>query len=430
MKKTRLFMLVGVILLSLALVGMALAADNAQKPNPPVQVAFTGLPPTSGGIQNVGASGVNFMDPDSFSPAGATVDLCFSVHIESPDAEYMDGFDFNLPDDWTVNYVTDVPGDGCSNGHTFGVGSGNLVYWYTNGMPSGCGDWYYGDKNFCANVTVPAGCSTSWDIPWNYYGDTWGGVPHSASGSELAFCELPGLYLIPDNLQAAGCNGVPQVHEFALFNNTGTDGTFDMTYTAPAGMAELTGPETVSALYGETVPFEVTLTPNVCNFDPIVATIDAEGNGYADTATITKEIVNVPSFETVAASAPSWAGSGYPRDGCTAQNAAGEWVSYQIGDMSSYTGFWGYNTETNTWFQVGAANTPADRWAPDWAYDPDTNLCYVTGGANTPGGGTYNTAYVFDPVANAFTQLGNFTSIRAFHNSWVGTIDGTVNPML
>ncbi len=425
MKKTRLYMLVGVIMLTLALGGMALAADNAQKPNPPVQVAFTGLPPDSGGVQNIANSGVNFIDPDSISPAGFTGDLCFNVHIESPDAEYMDGFDFNLPDDWVVNSVTDVPGDGCLLGHTFGVTTGNLVYWYTDGMPSGCGEWYYGDKNFCANVTIPAGCSASWELPWNYYGDTFGSIPHSTSGSELAFCELPGVYLIPDNLEAAGCNGVPQVHEFALFNNTGADGTFDMTYTAPIGMADLTGPATVSALYGETVPFEVTLTPNVCNFDPIVATIDTAGNGYEDTATITKEIVNVPSFETVPASAPTWAGTAYPRDGCTAMNSDGDWVSYQIGDMSSYTGFWGYNTDTNTWYQPAPSNLPADRWAPDWAYDPSTNLCYVTGGASAPGGGNLTDSYVFDPVANTFTQLGNFTSMRAFHTSWVGVIDGT-----
>jgi hypothetical protein len=104
------------------------------------------------------------------------------------------------------------------------------------------------------------------------------------------------------------------------------------------------------------------------------------GNSYTDTAWINKTIASEPSWEAIPASAPTWPGDGYPRDGCTAINAAGDWVTYELGDTDSIVGFWGYNHDTNTWYQPGAANTPADRWAPDWAYDPDTNLCYVTGG--------------------------------------------------
>ncbi len=223
MNKTRLMMLVGVILLSLALVSMALAADSAQKPNPPQQVATTGVSPAGGGIQNIGNSGVNFIDPDSFSQAGGTVDLCFNVHVDSPDAEYLDGFDFDLPDDWTVNSVTDVPPTGCTNGHTYGVNPGNVVYWYTNGMPSSCGDWNVGDYNFCANVTFPAGCTASWDLPWNYYGDTWGNPPHSTSGSALATCELPvGPLAVEKSATPAVLPGDPIDYSITI-NNTSPD---------------------------------------------------------------------------------------------------------------------------------------------------------------------------------------------------------------
>ena len=82
-----------------------------------------------------------------------------------------------------------------------------------------------------------------------------------------------------------------------------------------------------------------------------------------------------------------------PANGCTALNAAGNWVTYEFGDTTSIFGFWGYNIDTNTWFQPAPTGLPADRWAPDWAYDPVTNLCYVTGGATTPGGGNLNDAY-------------------------------------
>lgn len=130
------------------------------------------------------------------------------------------------------------------------------------------------------------------------------------------------------------------------------------------------------------------------------------------------------AWQAVPDSAPAWAGNGFPHDGCTAQNAAGEWVTYVIGDTSSLVNFWAYNHDDNIWYMPGAANTPADRWAPGWAYDPDTNLCYLTGGASTPGNGNYAEAYVFDPIANSFNQLGSFTTVRDFHSSWVGTIDG------
>jgi hypothetical protein len=84
----------------------------------------------------------------------------------------------------------------------------------------------------------------------------------------------------------------------------------------------------------------------------------------------------------------------------------------------------GYNHAANTWAQVGATNTPAERYQPDWAYDAETNLCYLTGGANTNGNGTYTETYRYDPIANNFTQLGSFTTARNFHDSWVGTVDG------
>jgi hypothetical protein len=130
-------------------------------------------------------------------------------------------------------------------------------------------------------------------------------------------------------------------------------------------------------------------------------------------------------WNTVAASAPpSWNGNGYPCSGCTARNAASQWVTYLIGDQATIGGFWGYNHATNTWFNPGATGTPTDRWAPGWAYDAATNRCYLTGGATTPGGGNLTQAYMFDPVANTFTALPSFTTARDFHGAWVGSIDG------
>ena len=167
------------------------------------------------------------------------------------------------------------------------------------------------------------------------------------------------------------------------------------------------GPSVIFAPNGATVPFIVTLSPSSCSVEGEMVTglIQTFGNGYSDESLINKTISTEPSWEAVPSSSPVWAGYGYPRDGCTARNAAGEWVTYLFGDTTSIFGFWGYNITTNTWFQPQAANTPADRWAPDWAYDPETNQCYVTGGANTPGGGTYAEAYQYRPGCQCIYPL-------------------------
>lgn len=425
MNKSRLFTLLGVLILSLAIVGIAIAADNYQAPPP---VAFTGLPPDASHPDNVLNSRVDSMTPDAFASGGQTTDVFFHVVAESNDAEYMDGLELDLPDDWTVNTVYDVTGTGCGAGHTFGVEAGNEVFWMTNGGPgTGCGDWLPGEYDFGINVTVPAGCTSPWDIDWHYFGDTWGVPPHEAEGSLTALCAVPGLFLLPETQDAFGCNGLPQEHDLTLVNFTGTAGTFDMTYAVIDGVGTLTGPATLDAEQGASVDFTVTLSPDACGDigDTLVAQVGASGNTYTDTAVINKTIGAVEGWTAIDASKPTWGGSGYPRDGCTAQNAAGEWVTYEIGDVSAIFGFWGYNHDTNTWALVGADNTPADRWAPDWAYDADENLCYLTGGASAAGGGTYTESYVFDPVENEFTALGSFTSARDFHTSWVGTINTT-----
>ncbi len=161
------------------------------------------------GVDDIGSSTVNYIDPPTFSPAGVTTDLCFNITVESPDFEYLDGFDYDLPDDWTVNFVTDVAATStCGNGHVFGVDVGNQIYWYTNGMPSGCGDWTPGIYDFCANVTVPPACTIGWDLPWNIWGDNYGDPPHSVSGSIPAGCgepEAPNPVTIEFDVTANAC---------------------------------------------------------------------------------------------------------------------------------------------------------------------------------------------------------------------------------
>ncbi len=435
---------------------------------------------TPGGvIQNIGASTVNYINPDSFSPAGGTVDLCFNITVYSPDAEYMDGFDFDLPDDWTVNSVTDVAGTGCGLGHTFGVNAGNLVYWYTNGMPTGCGEWSNGTYDFCANVTVPPACTESWDLPWNIIGDTYGVPPHSVAGSAFAFCEAPNVYLTPETIDASGCAGVPQDHDFDLLNATGSDTTVDLTYSVTSGSGTCTGPASLDVLDGETVTFTATLNPSGGPGEVVVCEVfaqDALNPNYNDTSVINKTIIpgltgweqiatepnngrmdnvtasfngfawsitgyggdaNVRYYDPAAdlwtvvpGSAAPFGGANYARSGCTAGNTV-----YLYGDASGVmTGLWSYNMESNVWAQVTPSGTPPAQtgiWAPAWVSDPETGYCYMTGGATAPGAGNLTTVYVYDPGTNAWLNpLPNFTSVRDFHAAYFYTSPASGDKLL
>lgn len=260
-------------------------------------------------------------------------------------------------------------------------------------------------------------------------------TPVTVSAVSMSGYATRPVVLTPNSFNFTGCNdGSSQTREIMLLNNTNQADTFDLTYalTEPA-LGSVTGPPTATLLYGQAVSLPVTLTINTC----IPAGVEIAGqiraaaraSAYSDTAVFTKPLVSEPFWTSVPNSKPAWGGSGFPHDGCTAQNADGQWVTYLIGDLysgSSLNGFMAYNHATNTWFAPGAANTPAQRYAAAWVYDSESNLCYLTGGANntSPGTGTYNDAYRFDPVANVFTGLGNFTAARNFHTSWVGRIAG------
>jgi len=240
----------------------------------------------------------------------------------------------------------------------------------------------------------------------------------------------------PALLSFDGCNdGTSQTRAFTLLNNTNQVDTFDLSYTLdePA-IGAVTGPAAVTLANGEAISVSVTLTTVVCFPDAmdITGQVRAVGRATAHSATtfFVKLAEPVSTWVATPGSNPNGSGGRFPGDGCTAKNAAGQWVTYIIGDVynaSDLTGFVGYNHTANTWAQMGADNTPAERYQPDWAYDADANLCYLTGGANNsnPGVGTYTTAYRYDPVANVFTPLGSLTTARNFHDSWVGTVDGT-----
>jgi len=250
------------------------------------------------------------------------------------------------------------------------------------------------------------------------------GTPGSLTDSlAIRFVAPTGVRLYPSDVHAAGCAGVVQQHTFDLVNTTGGAGTFTLSYDVPSGNGTLSGPPDVTISNNASASFTVELTPDEClQGESVTAVVTATGNAATDSTNLTSEIAT-HTFESVPSSAPVWAGTGHPVDGCTARDASGHWVTYVLGDAagSALAGLWAYDHDANSWFQPSTTGTPDDRWAPDWAYDPDSNLCYLTGGWPLS---LAREAFEFDPSSGMFTTLPAPDVIRYHHASWVATIDG------
>ena len=156
-------------------------------------VALLVLAPTAANAQgeNIGASSVTGLTPDPIVVGTQT--LCFTVNVISPDLEYMDSFNVDLPDNWTLNSLAAnsvPPANGCPAAlpPVPSIGAGNQAGWASTGFPpqTGCGAWNGGaagtDFVFCADVTVPDNTGAPWSFQWTIIGDGWGVEPHSATG--------------------------------------------------------------------------------------------------------------------------------------------------------------------------------------------------------------------------------------------------------
>jgi hypothetical protein len=236
------------------------------------------------GIMQIDGSVVNYVFPDHIT-ASAPFTICFHTTVNSPDLEYMDRLDVNLPDDWTVNSVELEPkASTCPGGTEAGWEAGNVVYWQTDQeIPTGCGPWDNGEYDFCANVTAPSCNSGPWYLPWSIIGDYFGDGPHSTNGSlnPISCEQAPALYLSPNTYFLVGCHTLTHTLTFNLDNQTGQDDTFDIYYDVPGGRAVISGPDGVYLGDGVDQDLSVDLAADPClpAGTPISATIQAAGGG-------------------------------------------------------------------------------------------------------------------------------------------------------
>jgi hypothetical protein len=378
---------------------------------------------------------------------GTTQTFCFATDTYTDDWEYIYTLWMKFPAGWTVTNVALTGSPICQDGGTWG----SLVWSTPNTSNEVRIDHAryqaYTDHctaSYCVTVAVPGGASDGL-VSWYWDGDGYGSAPHNPCSSDnytpagqspcdqavsprAGINSCTGVSLSSDHDAMQECRGTDADYTFTVANNTGGPATFGITHSGngwPVTHPASVGPVANGATQSFTVTHSIPFAAAEGSTDTVTVTAtDLANPGTTASKAVTTTAASTGSWSSVPSSAPGWAGSGYPCDSCTAQNAAGHWVTYLLGDTTIFSGFWGYDHNTNTWFNPGASGTPGNRWAPDWAYDPETNRCYVTGGATTPGGGNLNDAYVYDPVANAFTALPSFTHARDFHDSWVGRVDG------
>lgn len=407
-----------VVIMLLGAVSISLAA-------PPLQAGTTEDEPRvlyassedQEGIDSVGGSTLANVNP-SVVPIGAAFDLCFTVFSQSPDAEYMDRFDVDLPDDWTVNATAPdsvPPANGCSGSlpPVVGVDANNVVYWQSTGYPpqTSCGAWNGGaggtNFDFCANITIPDTTGAPWTLPWNYIGDGWGGDPHQVSGSYGPIEPQPPILLTPDVIESVGCPCGVQEHELTVVNSTGYYTQVNLSYTIVSGAGICHGPATVDVPNGASYPLTVYFNPAgqpdgtvACE----VTAVDAANPDNNDSSALIKHLTSQffdPAgwqLEPITNATPNqWAGSTVG----TNPAAAGP-VGYVVGGLAAGSNVINpdlqmYDPGSATWTQL--ADLPNPRFSP--AVGWIDGLIYAAGGYDANFAST-NDLQAYDPITGSW----------------------------
>lgn len=432
------------LLAAVLLIAAPALIQGSEKPPAPPRLTMSATAP---GGENVGTSTLANVTPTLLT-VGSPFDLCFTVFVQSPDLEYGDRFDVNLPDGWTVNSVAAnsvPPADGCSSAlpPVSGTAAGNVVYWQSAGaLPTGCGAWDGGSTgenfDFCANVTIPDTTGSPWTLPWNYVGDGYGAAPHSVAGTWGPIGPLlPGLYLSPEETLASGCPCATQQHELTIWNNTGAGTTVNFTYAITQGSGTCTGPAQATLADGETDTGTVDIYPQGDFGDVViceVTAVDATTPAYTDTATISKTLIEGGfdpagwQAEPITGATPNqWAGGAVG----THPSASGP-VGYVVGGLGAGSSVPNpdlqmFDPATGTWTQL--ADMPNQRFSPvvGWI---DGKL-YAAGGYDT-GFVATNDLQVYEPVAGTWdnTTAANMTATRGGGAGGVGNCSSGVGECL
>ena len=422
--------------------------------------------------------------------AGETQTLCFTVNNASVDGEWLDEVRLTFPNapglgPWNASCYAQDPTD--ASGYQVNLTCqssppNELLYVdLDNEMPN------YGEISngaswmFCVDLSIPGTYFAPRMIPWGLSGDETGGTtpPHELSG-EIQMEQCRPLELQPLAMSVEGCNGINQLHTIDLWNNTGSNGTFDITYHVPDQNASFSGPSSFTLSDDSVVTFTVSLAPNVLlqAGDQVTVTLNASGLGQSEDTVITQDIVDfagwqskkntpAPSMDSVVvwashADGGLWAIGGhgsqgaiqrydgasdtwsvhaseavitptidYPSDGCYGLNGQGEEIVVLFPDTLVTDTLHVYNITQDAWSSepLPIGYPVEGRWAQDIVSllnfpndipGYDKNVCYLSGGADQPGGGTTRDLWAYQPASNTVAYLGHFPAAVwfNFHASW------------
>jgi hypothetical protein len=432
-------LILAVLIILLATVSVAMADARAQQattegdqPGPSISAQ------APIGIDNVGTSTLANVTPANL-PIGTAFDLCFTVFVQSPDAEYMDHFDADLPDGWTINSVASdsvPPANGCGGSlpPVVGVDAGNVVYWQSTGYPpqTGCGAWNGGTAganfDFCTNITIPDAGDAPWFLPWNYIGDSWGSDPHQVSGTYGPIEPVSPIMLTPPLIEESGCPCGMQEHELTVLNSVGYDTLVNLSYAIVSGAGDCYGPSSVFVMDGGSTAFTVNFIPAGQPGDTVaceVTAVDATNPDNNSTSMLVKHLISGGfdpagwQLEPIAGAVPNqWSG------GAVGTNpAASGPVGYIVGGLAAGSNVMNphlqmYDPGTSTWTLL--ADLPNPRFSPvvGWI----NGLLYTAGGYDVSFVAT-NDLQVYDPVAGTWdnTTPTDLPASRGGGSGGVGT---------
>jgi hypothetical protein len=475
--------------------GLQLSARNGGNADSLVEQVQYARPAATGAAtttSNVSPSGIGPMDVSGSSVTtqncyepDRSQTLCFTVYNGSTDAEWLDGIRLTFPTAlgaWSVSCSSQDPTDSSGNlvNLTCSKPSDNeLIFTDTDVEPTPIGEISAGSSwGLCVGATIPSPYNGPRIINWGISGDEEPGstMPHDITGT-LEIEQCTPLMLKPANLSVEGCNGITQTHTFELWNNTGSSGTFDLTYNVSSNNATFVGPGTMSLSGDEIVTFTVQLKPDLC-LNPgakVTATLQVAGNSQFDESTVVQTITSlagwgsrqespIPSMDSVVvwashADGGLWAIGGYgangatqrydpatdtwtahapettitptieyPMDGCYGLNGAGDEVVILFPDTIVTGSLHIYNITQDAWYTepVPGFYPVEGRWGQDIVSLLNTpgvnqNVCYLSGGSDQEGGGRTRDLWVYYPTTNSGDYLGAFPPVDNpfnFHASW------------
>jgi hypothetical protein len=411
--------------------------------------------------------------------------LCFTVYNGSTDAEWLDGITLTFPTmlgAWNVSCKVQDAADSSGNpvNLTCSKSSDHELLWEDHDIePASIGEISAGSSwGFCVDATIPSGYIGPRIVHWGVSGDEEAGStpPHDITGT-LEIEQCTPLMLKPATLSVEGCNGITQTHTFELWNNTGSGGTFDLTYHVSPNNATFVGPGTMSLSADAIVTFTVQLKPDFCLYpgDKVTATLEVAGNSQFDESIVVQTITSlagwgsrknspIPSMDSAVvwashADGGLWTIGGYgangatqrydpatdawtthtpettitptieyPMDGCYGLNGAGDEVVILFPDTIVTGSLHIYDITQDAWYTepVPIFYPVEGRWGQDIVSLLNTpgvneNVCYLSGGADQEGGGRTRDLWVYYPATGAGSYLGAFPPADNpfnFHASW------------